>query len=934
MISTPLAFCGGLRVVSGTVTTRDSSHQPHFARPIKPHYVSVVDKASPTLISRIIHQHIHIVLLYNLLSLLHITIKIRYSHALHLQQQQRPALSGCCLTCALYSLRAERPVPQPRGYYITAIMRTPRVFLLVTFVLAAFTLLILSLQSSSKPTEHTETQTKSDSSGVLGTFSFNTPLSLFPPNAIISLTDDNTTSFLARPAAFGPLLPSTGLSGQLWVGSGFGDDSLRHGIISTAGEGELGCSDVMPDGNNMVARPLDKLLTSTTPNNRHKRSTAAASDDGTDDNRNDAATDATTDRRMVSGRSLKGSANSGANHADIQSIQESAEIAGKVVMLSRGGCGFLEKVEWAQRRGGIAVIVADDTRGGPLIQMYARGDTSNVTIPSVFTSHTTAHLLSSLIPPGAYIEDATNENGNSMLKVKHPKKSKRGGKKASKQRKAKKESTSTVPKGYTVSSKKAVEPAIAKSRRDSWLGRLIWGSKPSQPAKKEILDWVVVDEWDNEAAVAAAKSGSKGKTATPKDDFVIGVHDWRDPDFIKKASTDNSKPAKDAQDSSNKVKSKSPIEKLYAPSVGEEKKPNPELKNGGVASGSSKYGKGVTFPDGTVTPSAEKPGLLSKLFGDEDEDNFTGPSTETEDDDEPDYDISHEGLWVTLTQTSGATPFFDTLLVLVVSPLVTLTVVYTLLLVRSRIRQRRWRAPKSVVERLPVRTYRTVPTNSGTQTRQPSPSSSSPTTPLLQQSPSRPRPRSRTASGLPDPTSLSRTESSDLETPKPRREHEKKGDWKKYMGRQVECVVCLEEYVDGVSRVMSLPCGHEFHVDCITPWLTTRRRTCPICKGDVVRSLARGGSSSSIPRYEPYRDDSDDEDDVQSQVVNTLNESPAAGRPISPGASSRPSADTDVERGVVSSIASPTRSTGGWLSGIAARFGISSPPTTEEDRTR
>lgn len=65
-------------------------------------------------------------------------------------------------------------------------------------------------------------------------------------------------------------------------------------------------------------------------------------------------------------------------------------------------------------------------------------------------------------------------------------------------------------------------------------------------------------------------------------------------------------------------------------------------------------------------------------------------------------------------------------------------------------------------------------------------------------------------------------------------------EWRKrYGGRQRECVVCLEEYVDGVSRVMSLPCGHEFHVDCITPWLTTRRRTCPICKGDVVRSLAR-----------------------------------------------------------------------------------------------
>jgi len=41
-------------------------------------------------------------------------------------------------------------------------------------------------------------------------------------------------------------------------------------------------------------------------------------------------------------------------------------------------------------------------------------------------------------------------------------------------------------------------------------------------------------------------------------------------------------------------------------------------------------------------------------------------------------------------------------------------------------------------------------------------------------------------------------------------------EWRRrYGGKQRECVVCLEEYVDGVSRVMSLPCGHEFHAECM-----------------------------------------------------------------------------------------------------------------------
>ena len=261
-------------------------------------------------------------------------------------------------------------------------------------------------------------------------------------------------------------------------------------------------------------------------------------------------------------------------------------------------------------------------------------------------------------------------------------------------------------------------------------------------------------------------------------------------------------------------------------------------------------------------------------------------------------DNEPEGLWVTLTPTSVSTsPFFDTLLVLVVSPLVTLTVVYALLLLRSRIRRRRWRAPKSVVEQLPVRTYHTMGTSSSTTSSQvSSPEHSSVTSPLLQpttQDPScRTRPRSQTASGVIEGSILSTSARSLSRSPPSEKLKTKAAKRKRYNGRQIECVVCLEEYVDGESRVMSLPCGHEFHADCITPWLVNRRRTCPICKRDVVRSMARTESGTGSDQRQEGEETSDD---VQTRVAQTINEEPSAAIPIPTRVED--SDNEDIERG-------------------------------------
>ncbi|KAG6049740.1 hypothetical protein E4U17_006732 [Claviceps sp. LM77 group G4] len=769
-------------------------------------------------------------------------------------------------------------------------MRPPRIAILVLFTAASLFIIYRGLTTNSNNVAATYPATPPRSRSVFGFMYYNTPFSLFPPNAAISLTDDNSTSFAARPAAFGPKLAHRGLSGQLWVGSGFGEDGLDT-------DGELGCSDIPGwgssssrtslktsfkaasakrlSGKSQVSKKGGNLLD---PDNldfiaKAKTQARHAKNDNTDDYLTEELSGTLSRRDASSGSSA---------HADIQSIQEAAEIEGKVVLLKRGGCGFLEKVMWAQRRGAVAVIVGDNQKGGPLIQMFAHGDeVDNVTVPSVFTARTTAQLLSSLTQPGSFIEDTIDDNGNPVLKVQQSatvkyRKRSPARSEAAVAAASRKDHADLRTKQTTGGEKKKeiTEPSPASSKSNQRRGIFSHVSKgssarpvdsESRPPRSGRLDWVLVEEWNDEKD--KVMSDTLGKTKKPKtksdgDEFVIGVHDWRDPDLVG---------------STGKHEYDGKTTSLQADTRIDSSRPRPKS---GTAAGSKS----------SKTTSKHR-GLMSVLFGVGGSDVTPEPQVrppptppppppEAEEFQERPLQsgrrIVHEGLWVTITPSSSASPFFDTLLVLVISPLVTLTVVYALLILRAKIRRRRCRAPKSVVDQLPVRTYHTVSSAvaSSMSPRLSSPTGATPTTPLLQHSTPIPRsrPRSRTTTGvLESPNFLGASPTIPTLIPQEasrmsRRSGFEKGtggfsaEWRKYMGRQVECVVCLEEYVDGVSRVMRLPCGHEFHADCITPWLTTRRRTCPICKGDVVRSMQRGKGSG--PRYEPFReDDYDDVDD-------------------------------------------------------------------------
>lgn len=683
-------------------------------------------------------------------------------------------------------------------------------------------------------------------STISSSFTWNSPSSLFPPSAVISLTDDNSTFFLARPAAFGPRLPVVDLSSQLWIGSGFGD---RPGS-----EGELGCSDVAgwTDGSasEIIKRSLSADTTPSTYTSRPNTHGRPMSKSFPNNNELKHPYDGTNNRLqhdIIESSDLAAIAHdksTATSHADIQSIQESAEIAGKVVLLSRGGCGFIEKVLWVQRRGGSALVVGDNVRGGALVTMYAQGDTSNITIPSLFTSYTTAHLLSSLMPAGGLAIDESRKSQvthsrsatesswhrlsrTAALGQENPRKN-QGETHVQRKNRLKRHASSkrhtSQPWYKRLGSAKSMPREVSDSRRPPSSGNNNYAQ--SKDARRYRLG--ALGHTTSATHATTRTSAPPSAKSTSASAFVIGVHDWRDPDLVDDVPLDRplTPQANVGKHAIADDDSITPGSGDYTPNArpGGQSDTGPNPDHDQPSKVDASFDGDIATDEPAWFSWFDSHKSRSTLVDSLDVDSAHAHQHDHTESQKHESD-QHEGLWVTLQPTSvSSSPFFDALLVLVVSPLVTLTVVYALLLLRARMRRRRWRAPKSIVERLPVRTYQTISTATSNSSRESpvlEPLLPDHTTPLLPTAMQimNARPRSHTEGHLTSSGAVlgqSLTNFSSSVNSVAERKAAALLEWKRrYGGRQKECIVCLEEYVPGVSRVMSLPCGHEFHADCM-----------------------------------------------------------------------------------------------------------------------
>ena len=90
------------------------------------------------------------------------------------------------------------------------------------------------------------------------------------------------------------------------------------------------------------------------------------------------------------------------------------------------------------------------------------------------------------------------------------------------------------------------------------------------------------------------------------------------------------------------------------------------------------------------------------------------------------------------------------------------------------------------------------------------------------------------------------------------------------------CSICRDEIMKN-SLTISIPCKHNFHIRCITKWIRTGKKTCPVCRCTIIKksivdaNAVDGDPDDLFSDDENNNENNDSEDDrgTWMRVINT-----------------------------------------------------------------
>eukprot|EP00747_Dinoflagellata_sp_TGD_P051224 gnl/TRDRNA2_/TRDRNA2_147219_c1_seq2.p1 gnl/TRDRNA2_/TRDRNA2_147219_c1~~gnl/TRDRNA2_/TRDRNA2_147219_c1_seq2.p1 ORF type:complete len:331 (-),score=49.32 gnl/TRDRNA2_/TRDRNA2_147219_c1_seq2:36-998(-) len=71
-------------------------------------------------------------------------------------------------------------------------------------------------------------------------------------------------------------------------------------------------------------------------------------------------------------------------------------------------------------------------------------------------------------------------------------------------------------------------------------------------------------------------------------------------------------------------------------------------------------------------------------------------------------------------------------------------------------------------------------------------------------------------------------------------------NFRKEDGTMEECCICTEEF-DADQPIRQTPCQHLFHEECLQKWVEGHRRSCPLCRANILEQLDADATASSDP---------------------------------------------------------------------------------------